>query len=325
MEGSVGIKLLFVLGVCAAAVLGALLASAPQAMAVSSIPGRIFILSDIGSTRGDLFRTTRINTWKRLTFGLSGPESLSASPNGNFVTLCATKTVGGTYRIYRIPANGGPLKSLIGNRAGCDPTVSPDSRKVAYVQGGPAASKLNVVSARGGKPRTIYRFCSSCLYGPVWAGKRIYFERRIARNISADLEIYSVRASDGKGLKRHTNDGGAPIDYQLEDVNPSGRRILVRLSDSTAPGSNDLVLLSRTGSEVRQIVQGGVDPSALAGAAFSPSANRVAFNLATFGLRNVWVSNDITAPFIVSSQLANPAVAGSAAGDGPYSIDWTKR
>lgn len=326
MQGAAGLKRILILGACAAALLGALLASAPKAHAITSIPGRIFILSDVAGVRGDLFRTTPSNTWKRLTYGLNYPESISADPNGKFVTLCATKG-GGLYRIYRISANGGALKSLIGRSVGCAPTVSSDGRKVAYIQSGATTTNLKVVSSRGGKSRTIYRFCSSCLYNPIWAGKRIYFERRVARNLSADFEIYSVRASDGKGLRRHTF-SAAGVDYDLKDALPSGRKILAAVRDSSGAGRNDLVALSPNGVELRTIMIGDPSSNPFGGAAFSPSGIQVAANEAFPTVLNpyeVLISSDIRNPLIVSSGIPNPAVSGGSANDGPYSLDWVTR
>jgi len=327
MQGAVGIKRLLALGACAAGMLLMLLFAAPSASAVTPIPGRAFILSDIGGTRGDLFRTTTSNTWKRLTFGLSYPESISADPKGKFVTLCATKRTGGLYRIYRVSANGGRLKNLIGSNVGCGPTVSPDSRKVAYLQSDARNTNLRVVSSRGGKPRTIYRFCSSCLFKPVWSGKRIYFERRITRNLSSKIEIYSIRASDGKGLRRHTY-SSATVAIDLEDVSPNGRRIVGELGDTSGAGRDDLVLLTSSGVEVKTISVGAPSVPSFGGAAFSPDGRQVAFN----GLSSTdtspyvtWFSSNLSNPLIISSPLLAPAVAGTGPYEGPYAVDWVKR
>jgi len=327
MQGAVGIKRLLVLAACAAGLLMALLAAAPAAKAITSETGRTFILSDIAGARGDLFRTTTSNTWKRLTFGLSYPESISADPRGKFVTLCATKGTGGIYRIYRISANGGRMKNLIGNRAGCAPAVSPDGRKVAYIESGARTNLLRVVSSKGGKPRTIYRFCSSCLFRPVWSGKRIYFERRITRNFSSKLEIYSVRASDGKGLRRHTN-SSSTVDIDLEDVSPNGRRMVAELTDSSGLGRDDLVLLNSRGVEVKRISVGYPTIASFAGAAFSPDGKRVVFN--SFSVNETspfatWFSSSLSNPLIFSSPLYEPAISSTAAYDGPYAVDWVKR
>ena len=328
MQGEAGLKRILALGACAlAALFGALLVSAPRADAITPIPGRIFILSDVAGVRGDLFRTTTLNTWKRLTFGLNYPESISADPNGKFVTLCATKGTSGLYRIYRISANGGRLKSLIGSALGCAPTVSPDGRKVAYIQSGTASTKLKVVGSRGGKSRTIYSFRSSSLYNPIWAGKRIYFDRRVTRNLSADFEIYSVRASDGKGLRRHTF-SPAGVDYDLKDVLPSGRKILAAVRDPSGAGRHDLVALSPNGVELRTIMVGDPAASPFGSAAFSPSGIRVAANEAFPTASDPFltlISSDINNPLIVSQALLNPAISGTSTNDGPYSVDWVKR
>lgn len=274
MEGSVGIKRLLVLGVCAAAVLGALLASAPQAKAVSSIPGRIFANFDVGGSYGDLYRSKPDNTWKRLTFGLGSTFGLSADPSGKFVTVTARRGSSGPYRIFRVSANGGPLKNLIGNRSGFDPAVSPDGRKVAYLNTGSSGpTSIKVVSSKGGKPRTIYRFCSGCIYKTIWAGKRIYFNRRISNMPSADFEVYSVRARDGKGLRQHTDDGGGDRDYRLFDVSANGRRLLVVINDSTDPLSPNvgLAVFSDTNIYKRLVAESGTASDIFFGGSFGPA------------------------------------------------------
>lgn len=314
-------RLLVALGLA----LAALASLASSAHAVTPLSGRIFALSDIADTRGDLFRTNTSGGWVRLTTGLSYPESVSAAPNGRFATLCATRNSGGTYRIYRVSANGGRLKNLIGNRRGCAPTVSPDGKKVAYLQsGGSGPSLLRVVSTNGGKPRTIYKFCASCIFQPVWAGRRIYFERRVTRDPLADQEIYSVRARDGKGLRRHTNDGGAPIDYSLKDVSSDGSKILVLLTDTSGSPRKDVVFLRPNGSELTNLWP-VVDPAdEYAGAAIAPGGSRVAFTWKSTGAYGLFITG--CDPFLpCASSYSNPTQSGAMAGSGPYSIDWVRR
>jgi len=323
MEGSVGIKRLLVLGVCAAAVLGALLASAPQAKAVSSIPGRIFASFDIGGSYGDLYRSKPDNTWKRLTFGLGSSFNLSADPNGKFVTVTARRGSSGPYRILRVSANGGPLKNLIGNRSGFDPAVSPDGKRVAYLNTestGPTSIK--VVSARGGKPRTIYRFCSGCIYKTIWAGKRIYFNRRIVNNPISDFEVFSVRASDGKGLRQHTDDGGGIRDYQLLDVSADGKRILVVADDSADPLTPNVLLavVSDTNIYKRTVVDSGSSSDIFFGGSFGPagpSGPVIWIDVGTSPYK-MWLTQ---AGSVWSTGIASP----SASTIGPLFMDWVRR
>jgi Tol biopolymer transport system component len=304
----------------AVAVTGLAALGATQAAALTPIEGRIFGLADDAGVRGDLFRTNNVNNWIRLTSGLSSPESVSASPDGRFAAICATRRSGGTYRIYRVSSAGGPLKSLSGKRQGCGQTVSPDSKRVAYVSDtGIGGARLNVVRANGNRSRTIYRFCSSCLYNPVWAGKRIYFERRVTRRPSADLEIYSVRAKDGKGLRRHTDDRGGPIDYGLADVSPNGRSLLaiVRYGGGT---SSTVSTLSPNGM-IRADLTTVSGTQTLADASFSPSGRSIAF------LRR---DSEAEPLLLWTGQVTGggffggfPAPLGSTGG--LYSIDWVRR
>lgn len=293
-----------------------------QSGAVTPIPGRIFGLADVGGTPGDLFRTTTSNTWFRVTSGLRSPESVSASPNGRFAVMCATRGSGGTYRIYRVSAGGGVIRNLIGNRQGCGQTVSPDGRKVAYITDtGSGTSRLNVVSTGGGKVRNLYRFSSFGMYEPVWAGSRIFFERRVTRNPSSPLEIYSIRARDGKKLRRHTNHGTAPIGYGLRDVSPDGKRLLIAVDkpDDSLEELWTLTLRNRSWSTLVSVPTGS--GRFVGDAAFSPSGESLAYLIGESGLTpsQLWVGPSRPG----SWYTAVPAPAASVTG--LYSIDWTRR
>lgn len=291
-----------------------------QAGAVTPIPGRIFGMADISGTPGDLFRTTPSNSWFRVTSGLRFPESVSAAPNGRFAVMCATRGPGSIYRIYRVGAGGGRIRNLIGNRQGCGQTVSPDSRKVAYISDPRRrVARLNVVRAGGGGNRTIYRYCSGCIHRPVWAGKRIYFERTIRRNSSADREIYSVRAKDGKGLRRHTNDGGSLVDYRLEDVSRDGRNLLIAATDGF--GTTGLSVYSPRGVNRYDLTVLAIPPESLGDAVFSPDGSSVAFLKRDSDLAPNVLRYGPNAPF--SWYVLTPSPVGSS--DGLYSIDWARR
>jgi Tol biopolymer transport system component len=298
------------------------LTAVAPANALSPLPGRIYALADVGGTPGDVFRTTPLNSWLRLSSGLSFPESVSGSPDGSFSVVCASIDGVSPYRIYRVPAAGGRLRNLIGDRQGCGQSVSPDGSKVAYA--GRRGSTLNVVRSRGGRQKTLYRFCSSCIYSPVWANGRIYFERRVSRNPSADLEIYSVRARDGKRLRRHTDDGGAALDYSLADVSRDGRKLLLteRLPGPPSVSRVSVIRLSKTGAfrSRRSIVSGS---ESLADASFSPDGGTVAYarrmtpsELSPF---EIWLTPATGGGF--ASLFSSPAISSN----GPYAIDWVRR
>jgi len=301
------------------ALVGASAFGVNQVGAVTPIPGRVFGLADLGGTPGDLFRTTTLNDWSRLTTGLQFPESVSAAPNGRFAVICATRGSGGVYRVYRVGANGGRIRNLIGNRQGCGQTVSPDNEKVAYVSDPRRrVANLNVVRAGGGGNRTVYRYCSGCLYNPVWAGKRIYFERSVRRNPSADREIYSVRARDGKGLRRHTNDGGSSLDYRLEDVSRNGRRLLIQARDGF--GSAALALYSPAGANLGDLSL-ATPPQSFGDAAFSPSDTQVAYLKRNGpGDPHLMYWGEAT-PFSWFGLFSSPVPSTS----GIYSLDWGRR
>jgi Tol biopolymer transport system component len=298
------------------------LTAVAPANALSPLPGRIYALADVGGTPGDVFRTTPLNSWLRLSSGLSFPESVSGSPDGSFSVVCASIDGVSPYRIYRVPAAGGRLRNLIGDRQGCGQSVSPDGSKVAYI--GRGSSTLNVVRSRGGRQKTLYRFCSSCIYSPAWANGRIYFERRVSRNPSADLEIYSVRARDGRKLRRHTSDGATPIDRRLVDVSKDGRKLLVVewVPGPPATYSLSVITLSRSGaSRGRLVLFSGSD--GIADASFSPDGGTVAYSKrmtpSELSPLELWLTPATGGGF--ASLFSSPAISTN----GPYSIDWVRR
>lgn len=292
---------------------------AGPAGALTTIPGQIYGLADTGGTRGDLFRNTTSNTWRQLTAGLSFPESVGAAPDGRFAVICATRRSGGVYRIYRVGARGGAIRNLIGNRPGCGQSVSPDGRRVAYISDSRrGAARLNVVRSRGGGNKTIYKYCSSCMSNPIWVKTRIYFERNVTRNPSADREIYSVRARDGKGLRRHTNDRGSTVDHRLADVSRDGRKLLVFVNDGL--GSTSLSVFSPAGVN-RFDLSLATGTQSFAGATFSPSGASVAYlrREAEPDPTILW-----TGPAVPGGWFSLfPSPAGSVTG--LYSIDWVRR
>lgn len=301
------------------ALAGSVALGSSQASAISTIPGQLYGLSDVSGTRGDLFRSTTSSTWRQLTSGLRFPESVSAAPNGRFAAICATRGSRGVYRIYRVPAGGGTIKNLIGKRQGCGQTVSPDGRKVAYVSDrGRRGASLNVVNSGGGGHRTLYRFCGACLYSPIWSGKRIYFERAVSRNPSADNEIYSIRAKDGKGLTRHTNDGGSLIDYGLADVSRDGRNLLIFATDGF--GSTGLSVFSPRGA-IRYDLAVATGTQSFADATFSPSGTEIAYLRKESDVEpySLWLGPN--APMSWYTLFPMPAVSTG----GLYSVDWARR
>ncbi len=290
-----------------------------QSSAFSPIPGRIFGLADVSGTRGDLFRTNTSNSWVPLTSGLNYPESVSGAPNGRFAAICATQGAGGIYRIYRVTSAGGPLRNLIGTRQGCGQTVSPDSRLVAYVSDPRrGVARLNVVGANGRGNRTIFKTCSGCLFSPVWAGKRIYFELKVPRNPSGQPEIFSLRARDGKGLKRHTFGRRTATRYSLSDVSANGRNLLVTADDGS--GTTFLRTLSPSGA-TRFTLSSGTGSQPFLDASYSPDGREVAFlkRVTDADPAELWLGSNTGSGFV--SLFPGPPVST----EGLYSIDWVRR
>ena len=290
-----------------------------QASALTPIQGRIFGLADVSGIRGDLFRTNTRNAWVPLTSGLNFPENVSAAPNGRFGVICATFGSGGIYRVYRVTSAGSPARNLIGNRHGCGQTVSPDSRKVAYISDPRrGVARLNVVGANGRGNKTLFKGCSGCLFSPIWAGKRIYFELKVPRTPAGQTEVFSIRAKDGKGLRRHTFGRRSSTQFSLLDVSNDGKNLLVTAKDSL--GNTELRTIRPDGA-TRFTIASGTGSQPFPDASYSPNGREVAMLWRTTDSdpAELWLGMNAGSGFF--SLLSSPP----ASTDGLYSIDWVRR
>ena len=346
MQGAAGLKRILILGACAAALFGALLAASPRAEAtpLTSYSGRLYAVStNPGTHKAQIFTRKSGSGWNRIRYlgNIWGRNSLGsiqidADRKGRFVIVCGGA---GLYKhyVYRISTDGGKAVKLSGSlRCYRNASLSPDGSKVAFFSdGGASPGSLYVVSSSGGNPRLLARKPVCGVSGDIkWAAGRIYFNGQnthcdVLPELGVYASIFSVRASDGRGFVQHV-DPPEPYSndptYAVQDVSPDGGRILaVRGNDY---GGQTLVELSPAGRTEIQTV-GSYNEVMLfnwALAEYSPDANRVAF-VRPWGSGedppfHVTLSGPLSS-LIIPFPLAN--APESAPGGGMFAVDWARK
>lgn len=238
------------------------------------VSGRILMVANIRSASERLFSTTRSGKWRDLSPFLSTGQSVSADPRGRFAIFSAPKLLdqNGPERVFRVSLKSRRIVRISGRRHGEWPAVSPNGKRVAFVSD-PGSGPATIYSMRvdGTNVQRLYSYCASCIDRLAWSGNRIFFQRKISRNISADEEIYSIRASDGGAIRQVTDDGGASIDYRLFDASPRGG-VLIGVTES----SITRLVVGTVCCGTTEVVD--VGEGTLLSASFSPSDRLVAFS-----------------------------------------------
>jgi hypothetical protein len=180
-------------------------------------------------------------------------------PRDRFGHLLAVS--GPRYASARLKSEGGCICSL-------EPTWSPDGRFIAYTanrelheESRTGDSRVNVVAANGGRPRTIARGAR-----PDWSpdGSLIAFERALPRR--PGTRVYVI-GTNGSGERTLTT-GEDP------DWSPDGSKIAFVRANA------GIHVVSRDGTGVRRVTR-GVEP------AWSPDGSRIAFADGA----EIWVAN----------------------------------
>jgi Tol biopolymer transport system component len=214
-----------------------LLAAAPEAGAqFKGKNGRVFYISADNSGNQRVFSSKASGSGRRIVSpAWLRPTSVSASPDGRRLAICGGRAADVDDWIFLGRVSGGKFRRVV---KGCDPGFSPSGKKLVYTITLPDGLRdryeVRTVKTNGRSRRTVFRpsdrWLSDTMFTPN--GKRIVFTATIDPNVGDyDTEVYSIRATDGRGERQITNDGGFDIDYAHADVSPNGKRIVVAAYD----------------------------------------------------------------------------------------------
>lgn len=205
------------------------------------------------------------------TSGIGGEFGPAWSPDGSKVAFYVDDSVGGSYDLYVMNADGSGMTRLTdSSRDETNPVWSPDGTRLAYVVDNPdGTSEIFTMKADGtGKAKLTDGVHD---LSPAWSpdGSKIAFVRG-----AADYDIYTVRP-DGIDLKKLTNFSG----YEEMPVwSPDGSRIAFLSSQA---GETELDVMNADGTGVAKLTDAPTDrPECCVGrVAWSPDGTTIAFGV----------------------------------------------
>jgi Tol biopolymer transport system component len=200
-------------------------------------------------------------------------SSAAMERNGRIAFSRFNSAIGDT-TTFTVNARGGRLTPLYG-AASATPRWSPDGTHVAILccDDGMAA---HIVNERTGRARALPepdpRLDANC--GFAWSpdGRRLACET-FGHTDSALNGIYSIRVSDGRGVRRLTRNPGG--DDLPGGYSPNGRRMVFLRSDANGPVGLFVTRLDR--GAARQITPSRLIPSDETGGRWAPAGDRIVF------------------------------------------------
>lgn len=203
--------------------------------------GRIFYISSDPSGNQRVFSSNASGKGRRVIspVGLD-PSSVAVSPNGRVLAITGYRAADRDEWIFLGKATGGRFRRLV---KGLESGFSPNGRKLVFVRetdvdplDGPPlyAYEIRTIKTNGKGRRKLLDPPERWLYDTQFTpnGKRILFTATVDPNVGDyDTEVYSIRASDGRGERQITDDHGFNIDYSEPDPSPNGKRVAVAAYD----------------------------------------------------------------------------------------------
>ena len=228
-------------------------AAPPQELAFAR-GGDLFTIASDGTGARRLIRSAYAPAW---------------SPDGKRIAFVSRRT--GDEEIYVARADGSRVRRLT-TIPGPDlsPAWSPDGRGLAWSRD----REIWTMSSSGAVKRKLVGKAESWHehHSPTWHGGRIVFSSN--RVSSFNAELFSVRASDGGGLRRLTFTKGADAvlgDDGMPDFSPDGQRIVFT---SNRDRQGEVYVMRPDGSGQRRVTR---KPGDDFNPRFSPTGREIAF------------------------------------------------
>lgn len=179
---------------------------------------------------------------------------------------------GGSFDIYTIPAEGGPVIKLTESGENHFPVWSPDGSLIAFISDRDGETGLFIMNSDGSNTRKIAGPVT--FTAPTWSpdGSRIAFQRHVSGSpMTGDLDTeVMVIAVDGSGEENLTGQpgmDGAPA------WSPDGEWIAFSSNRDSGGRDRDIYMMRTDGSSVKRVTTG--ESASLQG--WSPQGDKLTF------------------------------------------------